>query len=92
MDWGGERLRGYEIHHGRTTAGPLAHACLPDGLGWEQGSVRGVYVHGLFANTGYRRAFLEALGWRGAARDWAAHLDAELDRVAAAVAEAWPGL
>ena len=88
--WHGEALRGYEIHHGRTTAGPRARESLPDGLGWEQGAVCGVYLHGLFENTGYRQAFLEALGWRGAARDWRAHLDAELDRVAVEVAAAWP--
>ena len=88
--WQGERLRGYEIHHGQTVAGPDASEHLPDGLGWEHGSVRGVYVHGLFENTAYRQAFLEGLGWRGAARDWRTHLDAELDRVADAVEAAWP--
>jgi cobyric acid synthase len=48
-----------------------------------------VYLHGLFENTPYRQAFLERLGWQGQARDWQAHLDAELDRVAAAVRAAW---
>ena len=86
----GGSLRGYEIHHGKTTAGPLAREHLPDGLGWEQGRVRGVYVHGLFEDTAYRQAFLDGLGWRGVARDWRAHLDAELDAVAAAVSRAWP--
>jgi adenosylcobyric acid synthase len=90
VSWRGETLRGYEIHHGRTIAGPAAHEHLPDGLGWEQGSVCGVYVHGLFENTPYRQAFLEGLGWRGTARDWRAHVDAELDRVADKVAAAWP--
>jgi adenosylcobyric acid synthase len=90
VPWRGERLAGYEIHHGRTTAGPDAADHLPDGLGWEQGSVRGVYVHGLFENTAYRQAFLEGLGWRGVARDWRAHLDAELDHVAQVVEAAWP--
>ena len=89
VPWGGGSLLGYEIHHGRTTAGPLARDHLPGGLGWEQGAVRGVYVHGLFENTAYRQAFLDGLGWRGVAREWRAHLDAELDAVAAAVTEAW---
>jgi adenosylcobyric acid synthase len=87
--WQGVQLRGYEIHHGRTEAGPLAVAHLPDGLGWEQANVCGVSLHGLFENTSYRQAFLERLGWRGQARDWQAHLDGELDRVAAAVSAAW---
>jgi adenosylcobyric acid synthase len=88
--WRGEPLRGYEIHHGRTIAGTNAREHLPDGLGWEHGRVRGVYVHGLFENTAYRQAFLEDLGWQGSARDWRAHLEAELDRVAAGVEAAWP--
>jgi adenosylcobyric acid synthase len=88
VPWSGGSLLGYEIHHGRTTAGPLAREHLPGGLGWEQGAVRGVYVHGLFENTAYRQAFLDGLGWHGVAREWRAHLDAELDAVAAA--EAWP--
>ncbi len=90
VPWGGGSLLGYEIHHGRTTAGPLAREHLSGGLGWEQGAVRGVYVHGLFENTAYRQAFLDGLGWHGVARDWRAHLDAELDAVAAAVTAAWP--
>jgi adenosylcobyric acid synthase len=88
--WRGETLRGYEIHHGRTVAGPSAVEHLPDGLGWEQGVVRGLYVHGLFEATAYRQAFLESLGWHGRARDWRGHVDAELDRVARAVEAAWP--
>jgi len=34
--------------------------------------------------------FLDGLGWHGVAREWRAHLDAELDAVAAAVTQAWP--
>jgi adenosylcobyric acid synthase len=88
--WAGGLLRGYEIHHGRTIAGPAAGEHLPGGLGWEQGVVRGVYVHGLFENSAYRQAFLTGLGWSGQVRDWRAHLEAELDRVAREVEAAWP--
>lgn len=49
----------------------------------------GVTVHGLLENTAYRQWWLERLGWRGQARDWAAALQAELDRVAGLVGEAW---
>ena len=90
VPWGSGSLLGYEIHHGLTTAGPLAREHLSGGLGWEQSAVRGVYVHGLFENTAYRQAFLDGLGWHGVARDWRAHLDTELDAVAAAVTRAWP--
>jgi adenosylcobyric acid synthase len=84
---GGGMVRGYEIHHGRTTPGPAARAHLEDGLGWEQGSIRGVYLHGLFENTAYRQGFLSALGWRGQAEDWQPRLDREIERVAALVEE-----
>jgi adenosylcobyric acid synthase len=53
----GVSVSGYEIHHGQTQqhvamarAGDVAHAVLPDGLGWlnAQGNVMGIYLHGLF--------------------------------------------
>ena len=78
----GRLVQGYEIHHGRTTSGPGVRELIHDGLGWSQGSVSGVYLHGLFENTEYRASFLSALGWRGRAEDWHARIDSELDRVA----------
>jgi adenosylcobyric acid synthase len=84
---GGEIVRGYEIHHGRTTPGPAVHEYLAEGLGWEQGNIRGVYLHGLFENTAYRQHFLAALGWLGHAKDWHAKLDSEIERVASLVQE-----
>jgi adenosylcobyric acid synthase len=87
---GGGVVRGYEIHHGVTTPGPRACAHLEDGLGWQQGSVRGVYLHGLLENTAYRQDFLSSLGWRGQAVDWQARMDAEIERVASLVeASGW---
>ena len=84
---GGEIVRGYEIHHGRTTPGPAVHEYLAEGLGWEQGNIRGVYLHGLFENTAYRQHFLAALGWHGHAKDWHSKLDSEIERVASLVQE-----
>lgn len=87
---GGGTASGYEIHHGVTEAGPAATATIAGGLGFAQGDVHGVYLHGLFASTAYRQAFLAALGWRGRAADWAARLDAEIERVAALIpASGW---
>jgi adenosylcobyric acid synthase len=44
----GARFRGYEIRHGTTTAtGPVC-AALPDGLGFADGRVLGIAMHGLF--------------------------------------------
>ncbi len=57
---------GYEIHHGQTAqhpamaqAGDVAHAVLPEGLGWQNaaGNVLGIYLHGLFEDP----AALQAL-------------------------------
>jgi adenosylcobyric acid synthase len=45
---GEKALAGYEIRHGRTrTTAPVAEA-LPGGLGFVDGPVLGIYVHGLF--------------------------------------------
>ncbi|MEW6273412.1 MAG: cobyric acid synthase [Thermodesulfobacteriota bacterium] len=90
--WRGARLRGYEIHHGDTEPiGPRASPWLEGGLGWEHGNVAGVYLHGLFEDTRFRQEFLERLGWRGRAGDWAARLDGEIERVARLIEESgWP--
>jgi adenosylcobyric acid synthase len=90
--WQGETLRGYEIHHGRTTAGGGTEKYLPEGLGWRQNHIYGVYLHGLFENASYRRWFLAQLGWQGEATDWAAVVEAELNRVSHLVEESgWAG-
>ena len=78
----GYGLKDLALAHGRTTSGPGVRELIHDGLGWSQGSVSGVYLHGLFENTEYRASFLSALGWRGRAEDWHARIDSELDRVA----------
>lgn len=82
-------LRGYEIHHGRTHAGPDVFETLP-GAGWRSGNVRGVYLHGLLENPGYLDAFL---GWAGlAAPPTPGGLDARLDALATQVKAGldWP--
>jgi adenosylcobyric acid synthase len=87
----GGLVGGYEIHHGRTAAGPGAEPHLADGLGWRQGNVWGVYLHGLMENAAYRQRFLERLGWRGEAEEWPAVVDVELDRLAEVIdASHWP--
>jgi adenosylcobyric acid synthase len=85
--WGDRTIDGYEIHHGRTEPGALAKPWLPDGLGWRQGNVIGVYAHGLLDNGPYRQWFLEQLGWQGRADDWSVAIDAAIDQVAALVTE-----
>jgi adenosylcobyric acid synthase len=75
-------VHGYEIHHGQTETGPQVRVHLEEGLGWQQGNVWGVYLHGLFENTAYRQHFLARLGWQGQAENWHARLESEIERVA----------
>ncbi|MDM0031088.1 cobyric acid synthase [Variovorax sp. J22P271] len=61
----GLRVRGYEIHHGRTAehaamaaAGDRATAVMADDLAWQNGAghVLGLYLHGLFEDPGALQA------------------------------------
>jgi adenosylcobyric acid synthase len=45
---GGKTICGYQIRHGRTTTTASLAEALPDGLGFVDGAVLGIYVHGLF--------------------------------------------
>jgi adenosylcobyric acid synthase len=65
----GIAVSGYEIHHGQTRqhsamaqAGDVAHAVLPDGLGWcnGAGNVLGLYLHGLFEDPAVLQALFGA--------------------------------
>ncbi|MHB8629345.1 MAG: cobyric acid synthase [Aggregatilineales bacterium] len=76
------QVKGYEIHHGVTHAGPNARPHLESDLGWQQGNIWGVYLHGILENTVYRQRFLARLGWQGQARDWDAIIDEQLDGIA----------
>ncbi len=78
-------VEGYEIHHGMTQAGPTVQAHLEAGLGWQQGNVWGVYLHGLMDSTIYRQRFLARLGWHGEARDWHTLFDDGLNSMANAI-------
>jgi adenosylcobyric acid synthase len=74
----GQTVDGYEIHMGRTSSAQpwLALArrgetpvALCDGAVDATGRVWGCYLHGLFANTAFRHAWLASLGWRVPAPD-----------------------
>jgi adenosylcobyric acid synthase len=65
----GVEVQGYEIHHGQTAphsamtaAGNVAHAVLPGGLAWQNGSghVLGIYLHGLFEDPAVLHALFGA--------------------------------
>jgi adenosylcobyric acid synthase len=67
----GEKIRGYEMHVGRSEGAGLARPMLdlggrPDGARSAAGRIMGCYVHGLFAADGFRHAFLARLRERAA--------------------------
>ena len=96
----GQALEGYEIHMGRTVGGqgwleiqppPDQGPPRSDGATSHEGRIWGCYLHGLFANTAFRRAWLSSLkdgGEVGSQTEVAPsvlELDAALDRLADAV-------
>lgn len=87
--WNGKPLRGYEIHHGISKPSEGLKAYLPEDLGWQQGNVFGVYLHGLFENAFFRRHFLEELGWSGSPNaEWSARVEASLEKAARLITDA----
>lgn len=99
------RIEGYEIHAGRTTRGrsvlPFGRITtrsgqevdVEDGATTADGTIWGTYLHGLFADDGFRRQWLTWLSWQdnGSVQPTA---DAEYDRLADALEEAigWPAI
>ncbi|HEX2072453.1 MAG TPA: cobyric acid synthase [Geodermatophilus sp.] len=87
----GQRVRGYEIHHGIVTVDDDAEPFLD---GARAGSVLGTTWHGALENDGFRRAFLAEVA-RAAGRrfvpapdtDFAAVREARLDALGDLVAE-----
>lgn len=81
----GSAVSGYEIHCGRSVSrspwlelesdGRLDSEMRSDGRVW------GCYMHGLFHNAAFRRAWLGSLGWR-TDRSVQRSLDQDIDRVA----------
>lgn len=64
---GGEPVRGYEIHIGRTFGPDCARPAFelgdgPDGAVSADGKVWGTYLHGAFGSDAFRRAFLAGFG------------------------------
>jgi adenosylcobyric acid synthase len=91
----GADMDGYEIHIGRSEGPARAHpfafvAGVPEGAASRDGRIVGSYLHGLFANDGFRSAFLRHLGAAPSSFAYgeavettldglAEHLDAHLD-------------
>ena len=63
----GTRVKGYEIHLGRTDGPDCARPMFkvngqPEGAQRQDGRVMGSYLHGMFTEDAFRRAFLAGLG------------------------------
>ena len=100
----GEIVQGYEIHVGDTTylgdTVPLGTIIsrgnetvdVVDGATVNDGQIWGTYLHGIFENDKFRRAWLGSLGWQGSDYALEQLRDQEYDRLADAVEEAigWP--
>lgn len=86
------RLRGYEIHHGRSQpTGPIDEWRSEEGrvIGYSHGSIGATYLHGFLENDGVRSMWLATIGIQGeSGLRWNERIEAELDRVASLVAEA----
>ena len=83
----GEVVDAYEIHMGRTDGPDAARAPFdvgdrPEGAADASGRVSGCYLHGVFAQDGFRRAFLAELGARRSGFAYEATIEATLDRLA----------
>jgi adenosylcobyric acid synthase len=77
---------GYEIHIGRSEgpdrAQPFAHvAGAPEGAVSADGRIAGSYLHGMFADDGFRRAWLAGFGVTASGR-YGATVEATLDALA----------
>jgi adenosylcobyric acid synthase len=90
----GARIHGYEMHLGASTGPGTSHPMVRfddgscDGATGTGGRVSGCHIHGLFHSTEYRSALLASIGGRSAGNDHAAHIDAALDEIAAALEKA----
>jgi adenosylcobyric acid synthase len=90
----GCELEGYEIHMGHTVGGPAwlqiigrngVPTDVPDGAMSDNGRIWGCYLHGIFGNDGFRRAWLESLGHHSPRAATDNGLEVALDRLANAV-------
>jgi len=84
----GQRVKGYEIHIGRTEgpdcARPFARIdAQPEGACSADGRVQGSYLHGLFTDDAFRAAWLAGFGVAAQSVDYAASVEETLDALAA---------
>lgn len=83
----GHQMAGYEIHIGRSEgpdrARPFARIGTEnEGAISADGRVQGSYLHGMFSDDGFRRAWLEGLNVQAGGESYEAGVDAALDALA----------
>jgi adenosylcobyric acid synthase len=89
----GTSVSGYEIHMGRSSGIDAARPMLhlehgADGARSPDGEVEGCYLHGLFGNDDFRRAWLMRMGTRPAHLRYQAAVERALDALADGLASA----
>ncbi|MCG6202196.1 cobyric acid synthase [Psychromonas antarctica] len=83
IKWFDSSLLGYEIHHGKTVVSGSVFPFISKGLGWRQENIYSTYLHGLFENKVFYDWFMRQVGGRENGIEWSAHIDTELDNLAA---------
>jgi adenosylcobyric acid synthase len=83
----GAPMQGYEIHIGRTEGPDRARPFAfvdgePEGAMSADGRIAGSYLHGMFGEDAFRRAWLDGFGVRAGALRYGAEVEAVLDRLA----------
>mgnify|MGYP000492395886 CR=1 FL=1 len=87
-------VSGYEIHMGETASQTAwleifsrngQPVNVADGSVSSDGKIWGCYLHGIFANDEFRRAWLESLGWRGGGAPQSELFNQSLETLADAV-------
>lgn len=86
-DLNGQKLAAYEIHMGKTIGKDLSNPMFKQektGLGAmsKNATVRGSYLHGIFANDGFREDFLQELGADKTEDNYNMIVDKTLDKLA----------
>ena len=82
----GEAVTGYEIHIGTSTGSDAARAFIQidnrlDGAISKDGKVQGSYIHGMFAQDGFRKAWLRNFG-AASSLSYSASTETTLDALA----------
>ncbi|MCE2572524.1 cobyric acid synthase [Motilimonas eburnea] len=82
FEWQGQRISGYEIHHGQTKQHGAVSDFLQPNLGWQRDNVVGIYLHGAFDNAAFMAWFVNQLGQDLPTQDWHQVIDVELEKLA----------